>query len=158
MILLKKCFLGYNHIFVFSALVWESNVIHNKKVIPLNDYFRVIKIELNQRKLSHHTSIDAILLAGYQPRSNLQRSMIEKGLISLNNSDGIDNKKEDSKDNQLVDLENIEDLGDEFYKLPVSFPMTIFIITLKFCKVSKIINYFSQTSSFLPSNVFQVKL
>lgn len=92
---------------------------------PLNDYFRVIKIELNPSKLSHHTSIDAILLAGYQPRSNLQRNMIEKGLISLNNSDGIVNKKEDSKDNQLMDLENMEDLIDEFSKLPVSFPIIV---------------------------------
>lgn len=83
----------------------------------------MLKIELNQSKLSHHTSIDAILLAGYQPKSVLQKNMIEKGIINLNIANNINDEEQ-----ILLKSTNIEDeiVNDPFSNLPVCFSLFIF--------------------------------
>lgn len=79
--------------------------------------FRTIKIEFNQRKLLHHTSIDAILLAGYQPKTSLHQTMIEKGIINIDATDSIESTNEEPI---TKSIDNIDE-RDLFSELPVSF-------------------------------------
>lgn len=47
----------------------------------------MIKIELNQKSLPQHTAIDAVLLAGYQPKSDFQAKMINHEIIRFQIND-----------------------------------------------------------------------
>lgn len=85
----------------------------------------MIKIELNQSKLPHHTSIDAVLLVGYQPKSILQKKMIEKGIINLHNEKC--NKFYGQISFRPTNVME-ETLNDPFSNLPVS----VFIVNILF--------------------------
>lgn len=101
----------------FSYYIYTKQSADSGRNMTIFSNFRVIKIELNQSKLPHHTSLDAILLAGYQPKSTLQRAMIEKGIIKLNKVDGTRSYSQIS--NNIHD--NLKENGDDlFFNLPVS--------------------------------------
>ncbi|XP_018329735.1 F-box/LRR-repeat protein 4 isoform X2 [Agrilus planipennis] len=52
------------------------------KIKKIPNTINEVRIELNQSLLKYHTSLDAILLAGYRPKSALQSSIITKDLLN----------------------------------------------------------------------------
>lgn len=72
-------------------LLWEGFpekcAKRSRKFCPplrkVNCLVNLIRIEFNQSHLEYHTSIDAVLLGGFQPQKGLQYKMIEKGLAQI---------------------------------------------------------------------------
>ncbi|KAJ8956651.1 hypothetical protein NQ318_014005 [Aromia moschata] len=71
------------------VLLWEgppqiyphkSRIFH-PQMRKVNCLLNTIRLEFNQSHLQYHCSIDAVLLAGYQPSTNLQYNMMVKGLV-----------------------------------------------------------------------------
>lgn len=93
--------------------------------------FSVIKIELNQSILPHHTSLDAVLLAGYQPKSTFQESMFQRGIINLQRDvcNKHHAKKSDSSSRSIVE----DNQWNVFSRLPVSIHKVIRFFSIFFC-------------------------
>ncbi|CAH1115917.1 unnamed protein product [Phaedon cochleariae] len=70
-------------------LLWEglpqSTPHHSRIFHPqiklINRLINVVRLEFNQSHLEYHCSIDAVLLGGYQPKSNLLFNIMQKDLV-----------------------------------------------------------------------------
>ncbi|RZC40330.1 F-box/LRR-repeat protein 4, partial [Asbolus verrucosus] len=96
----------------------ESRKFH-PTIRKLNCLINEIRLEFNQSHLKYHTSIDAVLLGGYQPRHILQYNVLQNDLLSLTISQDADtgNSEED---------ENFNDACDFFSHLPHEVILHIF--------------------------------
>ncbi|XP_060530492.1 F-box/LRR-repeat protein 4 [Cylas formicarius] len=113
-------------------LLWEGFpqkcMPRSRKFCPplrkINCLIDVVRLEFNQSHLEYHTSIDAVLLGGYQPDTELQYCMIKKGLVEIKNEKTI-------KCHTVSDIEhkncNIKPLKiDYFSNLPHEIVLHIF--------------------------------
>ncbi|XP_030755824.1 F-box/LRR-repeat protein 4 [Sitophilus oryzae] len=103
-------------------LLWED---HPQKCDPvsrkfcpslrkLNCLVNLIRIEFNSSYLEYHTAIDAILLGGYQPETNLQTQLANKGLLLLQpSSNDTPNVTEKEDSLQINDKDYFSSLPNE---------------------------------------------
>lgn len=77
-------------------------------------YCSEVRIDLNQSLLEYHTSLDGILLAGYKPKSILQTSLLQRGLL-----EPLEPKQSKRKHSRQYNEEDCDNLN-LFARLPVS--------------------------------------
>ncbi|CAH1967495.1 unnamed protein product [Acanthoscelides obtectus] len=89
------------------------------KIRPVNQLVNVIRLEFNQSHLQYHYSVDAILLGGFQPVSDLYYNMMERGLFFL---------KKPEEASKFSDMDKYSEFfgEDYFVKLPYEVMIHIF--------------------------------
>ncbi|XP_018566119.1 F-box/LRR-repeat protein 4 [Anoplophora glabripennis] len=112
------------------VLLWEgasqecphkSRKFH-PKIKPVNHMTNIIRLEINQSLLEYHWSIDAVLLGGCQPTSDLQYNMMLKGLIgNFQREDSVDKRRHS---NDICDIKSQNE--DLFLNLPYEVILHIF--------------------------------
>lgn len=59
-------------------------------------------MEFNQSKLVYHTALDAVLLVGYKPNSDLQMELFKRGIFGICFKEDVDVLKPISKEEILL--------------------------------------------------------
>lgn len=75
-------------------------------------FYSLIRIEFNQSQRDYHTALDAILLAGYKPKTTLVGNLIRNGLMDI--------KPPQKKKREKLNDTNENNEECLFLKLPVS--------------------------------------
>lgn len=92
----------------------------------LKFFFSEIRLEFNQSHLKYHTSLDAVLLGGYEPKRILQQHVLQNDLLHWNiPTDDDEDNSDNSPKKQMTDA-NIDENCDYFSRLPVNHTQRIF--------------------------------
>ncbi|KAJ8968519.1 hypothetical protein NQ317_004395 [Molorchus minor] len=97
----------------------ESRKFH-PQIKEINHLINTIRLEFNQSHLLYHYSLDAVLLAGYQPMSTLQYNMLVSGVV--NHMVSVAAKQNDSENV----CDTVSDSQDLFDNLPYEVIIHIF--------------------------------